>query len=143
MHARTKVFVDSNVVVSALKSSFGAAYALIASNAIHALISNLSRLEILAAVKRLKLDEGMAKKVLDQKFEQVDIGSDLARIRKKFADYVSDADDSHVVAAAAVSKSGFLVTHNLKHFKREKIKQDLGVLTLSPSQFLQYLRSLR
>ena len=142
MRARIRVFVDSNVVVSALKSSVGAAYALGESDVVERIVSNLSEIEILKTVSRLKLDDKQMEIILKQKFTKVKVENNLPEVVKKFGKYVGDMNDSHVIAGAVISKASYLVTHNLKHFNTEKIKRELDIIVMSPGTFLQYLRSI-
>lgn len=36
----------------------------------------------------------------------------------------------------------FLITYNLSDYKIERIKDELGIIIITPGQLLQYLRSL-
>lgn len=46
-----------------------------------------------------------------------------------------DPGDRHVVAAAIISKSSVIVTHNLKHFP-DRILKPLGIGAISPDEFV-------
>ncbi len=51
-------------------------------------------------------------------------------------------NDAHIVLGAKQAKGKFLVTYNIKHFLVEKIREDVGIIVLTPAFLLQYLRSL-
>lgn len=67
----------------------------------------------------------------------------LSEIKESFKQYVLDENDAHILAGAKTAKADFLISYNVKDFKIDKIKKDLGILTLTPGNFLQYLRSIK
>jgi len=139
--SKLSVFLDSDVIISALLSKRGAAYFLLASNYFDFYISNLSEKELLVVCKRLEI-LGKELRDLIKEFNLVQIGeSKLAR--NDFGKFVTDTNDSHVVSGAVHANVKFIVTYNLKDFKREVIKDELGILIMTPGMFLQYFRSLK
>lgn len=46
------------------------------------------------------------------------------------------------MAGAVEIKAKFLLTYNIRHFQRQKISEDFGIVVFTPAQYLQYLRSL-
>lgn len=125
-----KIFVDSDVVISSLLSNTGAAYQLLnTDNDVMKIISNLSQKELKIVMTRLNIDKPLP--IL----EIVNI-EDF----RKYAVYSNDPFDTHIVAAADQAKAKFLITYNLKHYKIDKIKQDLDIIVMTPGTFLQYLR---
>lgn len=136
------VFVDSDVIISSLLSTKGAAYLLL--NDLKGLftISNISQKEIEKVADRLEISQDKLKFLLAKKFKKVMLPANLPEIKKAFQSYVKDPDDAHIVAGAAKSKAKFLLTYNIKDFNRQKISEDLGITVLTPAQYLQYLRSL-
>lgn len=137
---KTKVFIDSDVVISSLLSKKGASFLVLNNNSITPIISDVIQSEIEEVGRRLKIkldgyeSLGGIKVVKMNKAEQ--------RVVDEFAGYVFDQEDSHVVCGAKRSKSKFLLTHNIKHYNVEKIKRDLNILVMKPGVFLQYLRSI-
>ncbi|OGD87693.1 hypothetical protein A2936_02125 [Candidatus Uhrbacteria bacterium RIFCSPLOWO2_01_FULL_47_25] len=130
-----KAFLDSDVIISSLLSSTGAAYLLTRQKSAVKYISNLSVKEIHIVARRLAINSSIVDKLL-RRFK-------LVRLKKDFGkDYVNDPHDQHVISGAVTAKARFLLTYNLKHFKVEKIKRDFNILVYQPAQFLQYLRSL-
>lgn len=125
-----KVFVDSDVVISSLISNTGASAQLLkTNNNIAKIISNLSKKELKIVMTRLKIDKPLPKLkiVIIDNFE-------------KYSAYSTDPNDAHIVAGAHQAKVNFLITYNLKHYRVERIKQDLNIIVMTPGIFLQYLR---
>lgn len=136
-----RIFVDSDVVVSSLLSQLGAAYFLLNSNSLELFISSLSKKELQIVIQRLGIGEGELTMLIENSFEVIVLSESLTTLKESFKQYVLDIDDAHIVAGAKKAKADFLITYNVKDFKIEKIKQDLNILTLTPGNFLQYLRS--
>lgn len=137
-----KIFLDSDVVISSLISSSGAAYLLI--NHIKNLelyISNLSLKELEVVVERLKIDKNLLTELVNNRFQKVALKDANEKIKHQYKDYVLDIDDAHIVAGAKEAQVRFLISYNLRHYKLDKIKEDFGIIVLTPAQFLQYLRS--
>ncbi len=125
-----KIFIDSDVVISSLISNTGASAQLLNTrNNITKMLSNLSQKELRIVMARLKIDGPLPKT------EIITVNS-----VKKYAIYSLDPNDAHIVAGADQSGARFLITYNLKHYKIDKIKQDLDIIIMTPGTFLQYLR---
>jgi len=138
-----RVFVDTDVIISSLISDTGAAFALINSiNEVELYISNFSVLELNKVVDRLHLQTTTLQQAINKRLNTVEIRQAYEKVQIEFADYVSDQDDSHIVAGAKAAKAFFLVSYNVRHFNAEKIKKDYDIVLLTPGMFLQYLRSL-
>ena len=135
-----KVFVDSDVIISLLLSEKGAAYLLLKSDNITPIISNISRNEIEIVVEQLNIDQSKLKKLLKQ-LKHINLPLTLDKVEKKFSQYVTDIYDAHIVAGAIEGRVTFLITYNIRHFKIDKIKEDLNIIVMTPGQFIQYLRS--
>lgn len=140
MKEKLTIFLDSDVVISSLISEKGAAFALVNNKRVEKYISNISLKEIKIVIKRLKLDTKSAKKIFDQ-FNLVKLEDNINVLKTKYSPFVNDTNDAHIVAGVQESSANFLITYNLKHFKKEFIKQNLKAITLTPALFLQYLRS--
>jgi predicted nucleic acid-binding protein len=54
--------------------------------------------------------------------------------------FLRDPDDDMVLECAVASGSRFIVTHNVKDFRRAR---ELGIRGLTPADFLQYLEALK
>lgn len=134
------VFVDTDVVISSLISQTGAAYLLLQkTQRVDFFLSNLSEVEILETITKLKLSpEDWSKN--KGHFKYVKLVRDIKTVREKYKAYTLDKDDAHVVAGAVAAKAQYLLTYNLKHYLIDKLKE-LNIIVFTPAQFLQYLRS--
>lgn len=136
-----RIFIDSDVVISSLLSSSGAAYFLLNQSQINPVISSISLTEIQIVAKRMEIDVERLKKLVKNRFEVFPVKKDLKEIKKEYVRYVIDVNDVHIVAGAHCAKVKYLISYNLKHFRTDKIKNELDLLLLTPALFLQYLRS--
>lgn len=139
---KIKVFVDSDVVISSLISNSGAAYFILNQANLEIYISNISQYELEEVVDRLGIEKSRLEKIIKNRFNKIQIKSDLKEWKKEFAEYTSDPEDVHIVAGAREAQVRFLVSYNIRHFKAEKIKQHLNIILTTPANLLQYLRSL-
>jgi predicted nucleic acid-binding protein len=137
------IFVDSDVVISSLLSSTGAAYILIhKTEDIKLFVSNLSQKELEIVINRLDISLHELKSIIEKRFNLLNLKHTADEARKEYKDYVSDIHDAHIVLGAKEAKVRFLITYNIKDFELERIKQDFNILVMTPGQFIQYLRSL-
>lgn len=137
-----RTFIDSDVVISSLLSDSGAAYFLLQSSSKELFISSTSKDEIEEVCKRLNIKSQKLVLLIGKKLKVVKISDMLEKIKNDFRKFVLDENDAHIIAGAVACKADFLLTYNLKDFKIEKIKEELGVIVMTPGSFLQYLRSL-
>lgn len=136
-----KVFLDTDVLISALLSDKGASYKLINEMKVKMIISKAIVAEITEVARREDIDKAAVRTIL-KKTKLIHLLFPKQKILQKYSKYVFDEQDSHVIAGAHISKSDFLLTHNIRHYHVVKIKNDLGIKVFRPGDFLQYLRSL-
>src|SRR3989344_1739259 len=139
---KRKVFLDTDVIIASLLSSKGASYRVLIHPGIRNVISNIIAKEVREVAKRQGIDVDKQQRVLHI-LRTVVLKTTKQRLRKTYTRYVFDEEDSHVVAGAAIAKTPFLLTHNLRHYNREKIKRDFNIIVMRPGEFLQFLRSQR
>ena len=133
------IYLDSDVFISSLISDQGAAHLLLNYQLPLKLnISTLSKIEITRVSNNLQLPTAKLKSHL-KKTKIITLSTSQI---SKYAPYVSDPDDTHIIAGAAKAKAQFLSTYNLKHYQIELIKRDYNILVYPPAKILQYLRSL-
>lgn len=137
---KDKVFVDSDVIISSLLSTKGAAYFLLNKQKDKFTISNFSKKEIRKVADRLEIGQDKLES-LTKRLKTIKLTQDLTKIKRDFKDYTSDVNDAHIVAGAVRAKAKFLLTYNIRHFNRQKISGNFGIIVLTPAQYLQYLRS--
>lgn len=138
--AKIQVFLDTDVIISSLLSKKGASYELVNRGEVEKVISKISEKEIREVGKRLNIENKDIIRAIKQ-FKVIFLHLSKENILKRYKDYVSDEEDSHVVAGSYKSNSKFLLTHNIKHYKVDKIKNSLGIMVITPGTFLQFLRS--
>ncbi len=140
---KAKLFIDSDVIISSLISTSGAAYYLLnKTNNVELSVSNYSLTELDIVVKRLRLNKDALDKLIKQKFKVLQISLSLEAIKKKYKEFTTDINDLHIVAGAKQGKVKFLVSYNLRHFYSEKLKSQLDMILITPAKMMQYLRSL-
>ncbi|MGH7204329.1 MAG: PIN domain-containing protein [Candidatus Levyibacteriota bacterium] len=138
-----KVFIDSDVIISSLISTTGAAFYLIHQiDTIDSLVSNNSVDEIEKVIERLSLNAREFKKLIGNKVSVIEMQQTINEVKKQYATYVLDINDAHIVAGAVKGKVRFLVSYNIKHFKADKLKEDFGIILITPANLLQYIRSI-
>lgn len=137
-----RVFIDSDVVISSLLSSSGAAYFLLRQSLIKPVISSISLTELRTVVKIIDIEPEKLESLIKERFEVFKITRVLKEIKQEYESYVTDINDAHIVAGAHCTKVRYLISYNLKHFRTDKIKDELDILLLTPALLLQYLRSL-
>lgn len=137
-----KVFIDSDVVISSLLSSRGAAYTLIQEVNTKSFISNKSVEEIKRVAQKLNIDEKSLKEVI-KKFSIIELKNPLKKIKVDYEGYVKDSNDAHIVAGAQQASAKFIISYNQKDYNSDKIKENLNIIMMTPAKFLQYLRSLK
>ncbi|MBU2591835.1 MAG: PIN domain-containing protein [Patescibacteria group bacterium] len=139
--AKIQVFIDTDVIISSLSSRTGASFAVINNSRIKKIISKTVRKEVVEVTARLSVEKKKTQ-IIFKKINTISSNLSKKEILEDYGKYVSDQEDSHVVAGADRPKSRFLLTHNIKHYKVNKINSGLGIIVLKPGNLLQYLRSL-
>jgi len=71
----------------------------------------------------------------------VNVKLNEGEIKKLYGKYTMDIDDAKIIGSAHKAKAKYLITYNLRHYKIDRIKEELDFAVLSPALFLQYLRS--
>ena len=138
---KIQVFLDTDVVISALLSKTGASYELIRNPLVSKIISKTVKKEIEEVTKRLNIDNQKVERVL-KKINTTSSNLTKKEVSEEYKKFVLDEKNSHVVAGANKTKSKFLLARNLKHYRVDKINNEFGIIVLKPGIFLQYLRSL-
>lgn len=130
------------MVISSLLSDKGAAYFLLAKQSQKFFISNVSKVELKRVANRLGIDKDKLNDLIQNRLRVIKLSADLPKIKSDFQIYARDPNDAHIVVGAKQAKAKFLLSYNIRHFRREKIKDDFDIVVLTPAQYLQYLRSL-
>lgn len=135
------VFLDTDVVISALLSSQGASYAVVYGQKNYTCtISTVSRLEIERVADRLQIDTSPLMELFSLMRIQT-LEESLAELKDRYRMFVHDDTDAHIVAGAIQSGCSFLLTYNVRDFRTETPFKKNGIKVMTPGLFLQYLRS--
>ena len=138
---KPRVYLDSDVIISALISQTGAAFLIIRSPQLIRYHSSSQVQEISQVIKRLHLNPQNFSLISQQNLKLIKLP--LTTPLSQYAPYTTDVFDRPIVAGAHKAKARFLVTYNRKHYSAEALKRDLGITLLSPGQLLQNLRNLK
>lgn len=141
MKTDLRVFIDSDIVISSLISPTGAAYILVNQTKVKKFVSNISVKELKLVVTKLKLKPEQLTRSIKNNLTMIKLRLGLSLIKIKYGKYVTDINDSHVVAGAKEAKTNFIVTYNIKHFQKDLIKKDLRIIIMRPGEFLQFHRN--
>ena len=137
-----RIFLDADVLVSAVLSSKGAAYWLVKKvDDLERWSSNLVKQEVEVVLERLGKNKDEAK-WLWSKLNVIGLESRRSELLNNFDKFVRDGNDAHVIAGANKVGVRFLVSFNQKDFEWERIRNKLGIITITPGMLLQYLRFL-
>lgn len=82
-----KVFVDSDVIISSLLSTKGAAYFLLNEQKDKFTISNISKKELEKVADRLGINQEKLHNLIQKKFKSVKLTTDLTKIKRDFQHY--------------------------------------------------------
>ena len=130
------VVIDTNVLISALKSTQGASYKLLMSLPKELFVPNVSVplfLEYESVAKR----EGLVSKLSSQDIDSIlDYFLSKSSIRKIFflwRPYLKDSKDDLVLEVAVESQSEYIITFNTKDFKG---CDKFGITVVTPQEFI-------
>jgi putative PIN family toxin of toxin-antitoxin system len=130
------VVIDTNVLISALKSTQGASYKLLMSLPKGFFVPNVSVplfLEYESVAKR----QGLVSKLSSQDIDSIlDYFLSKSSIRKIFflwRPYLKDPKDDLVLEVAVESQSEFIITFNIKDFKG---CDKFGIAVVTPQEFI-------
>ncbi len=137
-----RVFIDSNVLISGIASLTGASAAILNIGE-----SNIIKI-VLCQQVLIESDRNIEKKfpALIYKFRDFikKLNPDLAlnptvdEIKKIL--YLINQDDAPILACAIKSRIDYLVSLNIKHFKKNRIEKDFTIKVVTPGEFLYEFR---
>lgn len=134
---KIRVYLDTDTIIAAIIQPRGTTANLLKNTHLIKYLSNTSRAEIKEVVHRKQLSLTIAMEIMAQCRSVIIQQSDYTDSRK----YVSDPGDMHIITSTRKTKSLFLITYNLKHFKINQIHKELDIVVFSPAQLIQYLSS--
>jgi putative PIN family toxin of toxin-antitoxin system len=137
-----KVVLDTTVLVAAARSSLGASFALLSllpSPRFQIALSVGLYTEWQAVLTRQEnLPPGLTADDAIEFCRYLASIAHLQDVHYLWRPFLRDPDDDMVLECAVASGARYLVTHNLRDFRRAT---ELGVQAISPAEFLQTMRS--
>lgn len=134
-----KIVIDTNVIVSALRSRRGASHELlmnIGKNKFDVNISVPLVLEYESVAKRLIGKTKLKKKDIDDIVDYICTVAQQWKIFYLWRPYLKDPKDDLVLELAVTSKSNFIITYNKNDFQNVKT---FGLRVLAPKEFLKLI----
>ncbi len=130
------IVIDTNVLISALKSKRGASYKLIMALPKEPYTPNVSVplfLEYESVAKRQGLVSKLSSQDIDSILEYFLSKSSIRKIFFLWRPYLKDPKDDLVLEVAVESQSEYIVTFNIKDFKG---CNKFGITVVTPQEFI-------
>jgi putative PIN family toxin of toxin-antitoxin system len=137
-----QIVLDTNVLVSALRSKNGASHRLLSLLGDDRWRANLTVavvLEYEAVLKRECADFGLTEQDIDEALDAICSQSSLHRVYFLWRPAASDPDDDLILEAAIASQSEFIITFNARDFADAG---RFGIRCLTPKEFLILIKEL-
>ncbi len=139
-----RVVLDSNIVVTALRSASGASNAVlreVAQGRLTPLVTPALFLEYEAVLKRpeQRLAHGLGIEEIDQFLAAFASACDPVEVSFRWRPQLSDPQDEMVLEAAVNGRADALVTHNVRDFVHGAAR--FGLRLMQPGELLKELRS--
>ncbi|MCC5827336.1 MAG: putative toxin-antitoxin system toxin component, PIN family [Alkalimonas sp.] len=138
-----KVVIDTNVLVAALRSQHGASHQLLlelTSDWFKPAVSVPLFLEYEAVLKRPGLIPNLVPADIDNVLNYLLTKAQLCQIYYLWRPCLKDPQDDMVLELAVQSQSQFIVTFNVRDFKRSAT---FGIKPITPQQLLERKRRLK
>lgn len=138
-----RIILDTNVLVSALRSDMGASYKIVSqlpSESFQIALTVPLYLEYQAVLTRPENMTGASNR--NDIFNFLRYLCSIAHQQKVFFLWrprLGDPEDDMVLEAAIASQSRYIVTHNLRHFSDRDIEEQFGITPVSPQAFLHLI----
>jgi putative PIN family toxin of toxin-antitoxin system len=133
-----RIVIDTNVLVSALRSRDGASFLLISllgeNEAFDIYISVALILEYEDAAKRLLGKIEITENVIDDVIDYICLVGKEQQVFFLWRPFLKDPGDDMVLELAVAAGCNFIITHNKRDFKDI---EDFGIQAISPVEFLQ------
>ena len=106
-----RVFIDSDVVISSLLPSSGAALLLLNQSTIKPVISSISFKELRIVINRISIEPEKLEVLIKNRFEVFPINKKLEKIKEEYIQFVGDVSDAHIVAGAHEAKIKYIISY--------------------------------
>ena len=141
MDVTTKIVLDTCVLVAATRSRQGASFALISSlpNPRFQMCFSVGVYTEWQAVQTRPehLPKGAAAHLAAEFVQYLASLAHLQDVHFLWRPFLKDPDDDMVLECAVAASCKYIVTHNVKDFRRS---EQLGVTAITPAEFLQLLK---
>lgn len=130
-----KIVIDTNVIISALRSNKGASYKLLLNIDSERIIVNISVplvIEYEAVAKRAT--QKIKEFIIDDILDYICAISVEKKIHYLWRPYLKDAKDDMILELAVASESDYISTFNVKDFKGS---EEFGIEVITPQNFLK------
>jgi putative PIN family toxin of toxin-antitoxin system len=139
-----KVVIDTDVIVTALRSATGGSNAVlqeVAAERLRPLVTPALFLEYEAVLKRpeQRIVHGLSLRDIDRILAALASASEAVEVSFRWRPQLADANDEMVLEAAVNGGADALVTHNVRDFAKGAAK--FGLRVLRPGELLKELRS--
>ena len=137
-----KIVIDTNVLVSGLRSNRGASYKLlsiIGNEVFEFCISAALVIEYESVLKRTHLIE-LKPEIIDDIIDYICLKGTKTEIFYLWRPVLKDPKDDFILELAVNSNSKFVITFNKKHFVGI---EKFGIAVLNPKEFLQKIGELK
>lgn len=134
-----RVVLDTSVLISALRSQGGASFRLlqlVGDPRWHLSVSTALMFEYEAVARREAANFWASPEKIEDVLDFLCAQADRPRISYAWRPTLADPDDDMVLELAVAAQAHYIVTHNVRHFRRA---EPFGVGILTPREFLQKL----
>jgi len=134
-----KIVIDTNIIVSSLRSKRGYSYKLLSivdDERIKIFISVPVILEYEDAIKREKSNIKFKKSEIDDFLDFICLISEQRKIHYLWRPFLKDRKDDMFLELAVESASDFIITFNKRDFEGT---EKFGIKTLTPKEFLRLI----
>jgi putative PIN family toxin of toxin-antitoxin system len=135
-----RAVADTNVLFAGLRSQRGASHELLRLLSQERWILVLSNTLLTAYQEILHREQGLlpyTHEEIERLLDGLCHRSEKRRLRTRWWPVLEDADDEMLVHLAMESRSGYMITHNVRHLQPAT---SLGASVVTPREFLQELR---
>jgi putative PIN family toxin of toxin-antitoxin system len=137
-----RIVIDTNVLVSALRSRRGASHSLlmlVGGKGFEVALSVPLVLEYEDAAKRMSEAAGLTHEEVDDIIDYLCSVAHHQEIHFLWRPVLRDAHDDHVLEVAVEARCGIIVTHNVRDFAGS---ERFGIEAVSPGEFLRKIGGL-
>lgn len=134
-----KIIIDTNVMIAGLQSKQGKSYRLLQllyEDKFKISVSVPLILEYEALLKKKLNREIVSEAAIEAFIDYLCKIGEHVKIYFLWRPYLKDAFDDHVLELAIASRCDYIVTYNLKDFKKA---EELGIIAITPGEFIDLI----